>query len=164
MTPVTRAAITLRRARSEDAERLLQWRNDPETRRWYLQRARVPRRDHEGWLSLKLNDRGCRIYIVEERGVPVGQLRIERVGPSAAEVSLSVDAAARGRGIGSTMLKRAAAAARRELRVAKLLAHVRPENVPSAVAFLKAGFRFTALERHGGANTYVFARSVIRDA
>jgi RimJ/RimL family protein N-acetyltransferase len=158
MTRVARSAITLRRARSEDAERLLQWRNDPETRRWYLQRARVPRRDHEGWLSLKLADRACRIYIVEERGTPVGQLRIERTAPGAAEVSLSVDAAARGRGIGSAMLTRAAAAARRELRAKKLLAHVRPENVPSAVAFLKAGFRFTGLERHGGAVTYVFVR------
>ncbi|MEP6916996.1 MAG: GNAT family N-acetyltransferase [Acidobacteriota bacterium] len=158
MTRVTRAAITLRRARSDDAERLLQWRNDPQTRRWYLQRARVPRRDHEGWLSLKLADRACRIYIVEERGTPVGQLRVERIAPGAAEVSLSVDAAARGRAIGSAMLERAAAAARRELRARKLLAHVRPENVPSAVAFLKAGFRFTRLERHGGATTYVFVR------
>jgi RimJ/RimL family protein N-acetyltransferase len=162
MSPMPRAAITLRRARSEDAELLLQWRNDAETRRWYLQRARVPRRDHEGWLSLKLADRACRIYIVEERGRPVGQLRVERIAPRAAEVSLSVDAASRGRGIGSEILKRAATAARRELRATKLLAHVRPENVASAIAFLKAGFRFTGLERHGGARMYVFVRSVIR--
>jgi RimJ/RimL family protein N-acetyltransferase len=158
MTRAPRSAITLRRARSEDAERLLQWRNDPETRRWYLQRARVPRRDHEGWLSMKLADRDCRIYIVEQRGTPVGQMRIERTGPAAAEVSLSVDVAARGRGIGAEMLKRAAAQARRELRAKKLLAHVRRENVPSAIAFLKAGFRFTGLERCNGAITYVFVR------
>jgi RimJ/RimL family protein N-acetyltransferase len=164
MTRVPRTAITLRRARSDDAERLLQWRNDPDTRRWYLQRARVPRRDHEGWLALKLADRGCRIYIVEERGTPVGQLRIERAGRGAAEVSLSVDGAARGRGIGTAMLERAATAARREFRATRLLAHVRPENVASAIAFLKAGFRFTGLERRDGARTYVFVRSLIRDS
>ena len=160
MTPPTRAVVTFRRARGADAERLLAWRNDPETRRWYLQRSRVPRRDHEGWLAMKLADRSCRIYIVEERGVPVGQMRIERAGRGAAEMSLSVDGAARSRGIGTAMLKRAEAAARRELRVKKLLAHVRPENVPSAIAFLRAGFRFTGLERRDGARTYVFVRTI----
>ena len=159
MSAGTRRAVSLRRARIADSERLLGWRNDPDTRRWYIHPARVPRRDHQAWLSRKLADRDCRIYIAETRRAPIGQLRLERAG-RAAEVSLSVDGAARGRGLGALMLRRAVAAARREFHATRLVAYVRPENVASAVAFLKAGYRFTKLVRRGPVRTYMFERTI----
>ena len=155
----TRRTVSLRRACIADSERLLDWRNDPDTRRWYLHPARVPRRDHQAWLARKLADRNCRIYIAEARSTPVGQLRLERVG-RAAEVSLSVDGAARGRGLGALILRRAVTAARRELHATRLVAYVRPENVASAVAFVKAGYQFTKLARRGAVRTYVFERTI----
>jgi RimJ/RimL family protein N-acetyltransferase len=159
MSAGTRRAVSLRRARLADSERLLDWRNDPGTRRWYVHPAHVPLRDHQAWLARKLADRNCRIYIAEARRAPVGQLRLERAG-RAAEVSLSVDGTARGRGVGALMLRRAVAAARREFHATRLVAYVRPENVASAVAFLKAGYRFTRLARRGAVRTYVFERTI----
>ena len=151
--------VSLRRARIADSERLLDWRNDPDTRRWYVRSARVPLSDHRAWLARKLADRNCRLYIAEARKTPIGQLRLERAG-RVAEISLSVDGAARGRGVGALMLRRAVTAARREFHATRLVAYVRPENVASAIAFLKAGYRFTKLARRGTVRTYVFERTI----
>jgi RimJ/RimL family protein N-acetyltransferase len=159
MSDASRQTVSLRRARIADSERLLDWRNDPETRRWYIQPDRVPRRHHQAWLARKLADRNCRIYIAESRSAAVGQLRLERAG-RAAEVSLSVDGAARGRGMGALMLRRAVTAARREFHATRLVAYVRPENVASAIAFLKAGYRFTKLVRRGAVRAYMLERTI----
>jgi RimJ/RimL family protein N-acetyltransferase len=152
-------AIRLRRASKEDSARLFTWRNDPSARRHYLDSARVTRADHDRWFELRLGDPRCRIYIAEDAaGRAIGQLRLER-RRGRTEVSLSVARAARGRGIGTWMIRRAAAAARRDLGVDRLVAYVRPENVRSAVAFLKAGYRFTASGRRNGQQMYVFVQT-----
>jgi RimJ/RimL family protein N-acetyltransferase len=136
--------LTLRRARPDDADRLLTWRNDPATRRWFFNPSRVRREDHVAWLTGKLASPDCRIYIAEIGGRPVGQLRLDR-SRGGAEVSVSVAREARGYGIATRLLRRAPGAARRDLRVTMLTAHVRPDNVPSTVAFLKAGFTFSGM-------------------
>lgn len=148
--------LVLRRARAEDSARLLAWRNDPDTRRWFLDPARVPPAAHHAWFTRRLHDDRSRIYIAEAAGTPVGQLRLDRRGRLAAEVSFSVDRGHRGHGYGTLLLKRAPAAARRDLGVGRLVAHVKPDNVASAIAFLKAGFRFTGLRRRAGQSTYGF--------
>jgi RimJ/RimL family protein N-acetyltransferase len=149
--------VTLRRATLDDAARLLAWRNDPSARRWFMDTAPVPKRTHVAWLTRKLQDPGCRIYIAERGGKPVGQLRLEK-RRNAAEVSVSLDRAARGQGVGAAILGRVAAMARRELSVEEVRAIVRPDNVASAIAFLKVGFRFRALATRAGRPAYVFAR------
>jgi RimJ/RimL family protein N-acetyltransferase len=148
--------LVLRRARPDDASRLLAWRNDAATRRWFLDASRVQPDAHRAWFARRLEDGRSRIYIAETAGVAVGQLRLDRRGPRAAEVSFSVDRRHRGRGYGTLLLKRAPAAARRDLGVGRLVAHVKPDNIASAVAFLKAGFQFTGLAPRGGQPTKVF--------
>jgi UDP-2,4-diacetamido-2,4,6-trideoxy-beta-L-altropyranose hydrolase len=156
--PVT-TAIRLRRASKEDGTRLFNWRNDPSARRHYLDSAHVTRAEHDRWFASRLSNPRCRIYIAEDpAGRALGQLRLEQ-RRGRAEVSLSVARGARGRGIGTLMIRRAAAAARRDLGVGELVAYVRPDNVRSAVAFLKAGYRFTANGRRKGQQMYVFVQS-----
>lgn len=148
--------LALRRARPDDAARLLAWRNDAATRQWFLDPSRVEPAAHRAWFARRLEDPACRIYIAEAGGVAVGQLRLDRRGTAAAEVSFSVDRRHRGRGYGTLLLKRAPAAAQRDFGIGRLVAHVKPDNVPSAIAFLKAGFRFTGVKPRAGQSTYVF--------
>src|SRR4051812_27414159 len=122
--------VRLRRARAEDRDRLLAWRNDPSTRRWYLDPSRVSRDDHQRWFAARLADEDSRLYVAEQRSVPIGQVRIERT-PRGAEVSFSVAADARGRGLGPQMLTGAARRATRELGASSVFAYVLPANVPS---------------------------------
>jgi len=90
-------------------------------------------------------------------GRPLGQFRLEKRRRDA-EISLSVARRSRGTGIGTFMLQRAAALARRDLGVHRIVAHVRRDNIGSTIAFVKAGYRFSATARRRGQPTYVFVR------
>lgn len=95
---------TLRPGNIDDAEVLLRWRNDQETRRWSRSGAPVARHDHLSWLEQTLADPGRLLWIAERAGEPVGTLRhdLDR-GRVRAEVSITVASGSRGCGLGRRM-------------------------------------------------------------
>jgi len=143
--------LRLRRARPTDADQLRRWRNDPETRARSFSRQEISEAEHRRWLEQKLADPACLLLIVEDGGAPVGQVRLEKVSPSEAEVSIGLAPGARGRGIGRRALLLAAAEGRRALAVGRLRAEIKEDNDPSLRAFAAAGFAEEA--REGGAVT-----------
>lgn len=151
-------SLRLRDAMAVDGPLLRQWRNDPRVYRHYLTPRRVTRDEHERWLTARLSDSRCRLYILETDGRPAGQIRLDLRGQGA-EVSLCVDPRCQGRGLGRDALKLAAAKARR-LGLRHLEAVTLPENVASTVAFLRAGFRFERLVRSSGRPVYRLRRTL----
>jgi RimJ/RimL family protein N-acetyltransferase len=152
-------SLSLRRAASSDGARLLRWRNDPLTVKQSLTPRPVTRADHERWLNARLADPRTALFIITEGGRPAGQLRLDLGARREAEVSITVAPALRGRGVAVRALRAAAAPARR-LGAAKLLARIKPDNVASAVAFLKAGFRFVRTGGPGARPLYFLERSL----
>jgi len=69
--------ITLRPATMVDADILLEWRNDPETRKASHNTVEVQMSDHVSWLSRTLGNPDRRLYIAEENGEPVGTVRAD---------------------------------------------------------------------------------------
>ena len=63
-----------------DSERLLNWRNAPTVRQSAFNTAEVLKEEHEMWFQTTLADSDVRIYILELGCIPVGQIRINRVG------------------------------------------------------------------------------------
>ncbi|MBI4396947.1 MAG: GNAT family N-acetyltransferase [Elusimicrobia bacterium] len=150
--------MRLRPARWEDGENLRRWRNDPVTRRNSLNTGKIGLREHGAWLEKTLADKTSRLYIMEDsRRRPLGQVRVTSAAGRVGNVHLVVDPEVRGRGVGREALKIAASLVRRDLKVRTLVAHIKPENVPSVVAFLKAGFVFQRLERVKGRLCYRLA-------
>lgn len=149
-----RLPIQLVAAAETDARRILAWRNDPASRRNSLNTRKVGLRRHLRWFRAKLADPDSRILVARTpAGDAVGQLRLDVVAPGTAEVSIVVDRRWRGRGLGTAMLRGIPdRVPGRRLR--RLVAYVRPENAASAVAFVKAGFRFSALVRRNGVCAY----------
>lgn len=148
-------ALSLRRAGPQDEGFLLRLRNDRKVRRYSLSRVRIPLEEHRRWFRNKLADPLSRIYLIEgPRGRPLGQARIDARGGARGEVSIALIPAIRGGGLGTLALLRAARRARLELGLGVLVAHILPDNVPSAVAFLKAGFRFSELRKVRGRTCY----------
>jgi RimJ/RimL family protein N-acetyltransferase len=98
-------ALTFRSVTMDDAELLLQWRNDPETRRASRQTAPVTRHEHLEWLAKSLGSPPRTLRIVEKGGVPVGVVRADLVN-GAHELSWTVAPAARGSGVGKWMVAR----------------------------------------------------------
>lgn len=91
--------LQLRPATLADAALLLQWRNDPLTRKNSRNMAVVEERDHVAWLKTKMHE----IYIAEDRGVPVGTVRAQK-GEFSTELSWTIAPHARGLGYGKAML------------------------------------------------------------
>ncbi|HXC23351.1 MAG TPA: GNAT family N-acetyltransferase [Solirubrobacteraceae bacterium] len=153
--------VTLRAARIEDAELILAWRNDPETRRWSRDSHEIETDEHLRWLRRVLADASTRLWIAEFDGQPIANVRI---GPETAslaesdgyavehthadpktdevaEVHIVLASRARGRGLGTAVLIEATALALAEPRLGALNAHVKAHNEASLRAFAKAGFR-----------------------
>lgn len=135
-----RPAVTLRPARTADADRVLEWRNDGDAVRFSVTGRRVCKAEHRRWFTALLADRHVRLWIAEEAGATVGQVRLD-VTDGVGTVSIAVAREHRGRGIAVTMLHAMleVVAADGDLRRLKALIH--PDNVSSLRAFERAGFR-----------------------
>ena len=143
--------VTLRPAREADSAQLLAWRNDPDVRAASFAQREVSEPEHREWLRSKLADTACRLLIVEEGGEPVGQVRLDRLPPDEAEVSIGLAATARGRGIGRVALELAVGEAAAAFDVGAVSARVKEDNEPSLRAFAAAGFG--EVRRAGGVVT-----------
>lgn len=154
---MSRAEFRLRwkPATLSDARLLWRWRNDPATRRQSGNQNHVPWDTHRAWLARRLGAPGFGLWLaVDGNGAPLGQLRLESTRAGRHEVSISVAPGRRGRGIGTAMLRQAPRRLNGKA-VRRLLARIKPENAASAIAFLRAGFRFIRLERRDGVPFYL---------
>ena len=97
------AALTLRPATLADWQLLLQWRNDPQTRRWSRQSAVIDEVQHRAWLSDVIGDGRRRLLVAEVGGHPAGTVRLDSVG-GGTEVSWTVAPELRGRGLGRRLV------------------------------------------------------------
>jgi RimJ/RimL family protein N-acetyltransferase len=135
-----RAAIDLRPARIDDAAVLFAWANDPSTRAASMGRKLIPWQAHVTWLEALLGDSERRLWIAEENGIPVGQVRVDRGSDEVGTVSIGLALEARGRGLGREVLRFGLVAAVAELRIRRARAVVLATNAASRRLFEGAGF------------------------
>jgi len=141
--------VALRPARRDDSDRLRDWRNDAETRRWSRVQSEVSPQEHEGWLSQVLEDPQTRLWVAEVNGIAVGQIRVTREREGWAELHVSVAPSARGRALGTALIVEASGRALAGPDVSGLVAHVKDGNVASLRAFARAGFTPAGRDRAG---------------
>lgn len=134
MTP-----ITLRPARPEDVRLLFEWANDPSVRAVAYRPDPIPWEDHERWFAARLASDATRLYVAETDGEPVGQIRFE-AAHGVAVLSVSLAARARGRGVGTRLIRAGTDRLFADTTVREVQAYVRDDNPASARAFEKAGF------------------------
>jgi RimJ/RimL family protein N-acetyltransferase len=132
--------IRLRRAVASDADLLLEWANDPETRAASFHVERIVPEEHQRWLGARLASPSTVLWIGELDGRPIGQVRLELDPDGVAEVGISVAPAARGTGLGGRLLQTALTEAGRNLSISAFVARVRPSNARSLALFAAAGF------------------------
>lgn len=157
-------AVTLRRMEPGDREQLYAWQTDPSTRRYSRTPKPPVYEEHCRWFAAKLSDPACLFHMIEHDGVAAGVVRLDPLAmprtpgapedspavfpgdsmeatfgatfEAAFEVSILVDPAKKGRGIGKAALK----ALRRLIPWATLHAWVHPENTASQRLFESAGY------------------------
>jgi UDP-2,4-diacetamido-2,4,6-trideoxy-beta-L-altropyranose hydrolase len=140
--------VTLRAAREDDAALIRALRNDADAVRFSISAYPVSEAEHARWFAAALADPRTRLWVAEEKGVPVGQVRVD-VDGDAGVFSIAVAASARGRGLGQAMLRLALAEIQRQHVVAAITAVTHPDNLASIHAFEQVGFRRRAAPEDG---------------
>ena len=87
-----------------DAELLLAWRNDPETRAQSRNTGEAELAEHIAWLTKSLMMPSRKLYIAEDAGTPVGTVRADDDTDGYTEVSYTVAPTQRGKGYGTRMV------------------------------------------------------------
>ncbi len=131
--------VTLRVAREDDVSLIRSWRNDADAIQFSVSARPVSDAEHARWFSATLNDPRKVLWVAEEQGVAVGQVRIDLDGDTGI-FSIAVAPSARGRGVGKEMLRRALAEITRLRLATTMTALTHPDNVASIRAFEQVGF------------------------
>lgn len=137
--------MILREATADDSALLLEWRNAG--REFAFDSRVIPPEEHQRWFDNPPPTR--HIFIAEEKGVPVGQVRFDEA-VSGIEVDVFVAEPHRGKGIGKFLIVEGI----RAIGAGRFVAHVKPNNLPSQRLFLSCGFR---LESDTDVRTFVYA-------
>jgi len=139
-------AINLRAVRLDDSERIFAWRNRPEiVALGSLQRS-VSWEEHASWFQDTLIGELRALYIVEEDGQAIGQIRFDWQGKRQGEVSIYLLPEFMGRGLGVAALWKGCQLAFASGRAGRISAHIRKENPRSLATFIKVGFFPSRLE------------------
>ena len=136
------SGVRLRKARLQDREQVWEWANEPKARAASFSPEPIPWDQHVRWFEAKLRDPHCRFYVViNQEEEPVGQVRYDCDGGEA-EVSISLSARFRGKGLGGEILRLGSLTIlNEESGVASIRALVKEGNISSVRLFRHAGFR-----------------------
>jgi len=146
--------LIARAAAAGDEALLLEWANDPVTRRYSFDQAIIPPEQHHRWLKERLGaGRNCLLLIIEtEDGVALATARFDRLGADW-RINYSVAAQHRRKGLGPRVLEVALASlARTYPEAAFVWGRVMAANEPSHRVFRRLGFEVAS--EGGGAVEY----------
>ena len=138
--------ITFRNANFEDASLLYFWRNNPEARNFSQKSEPITLNEHTEWFSsrlLRIDEEPFLIFFWDQK--PVGSIRLEFESNKSEKffISIFVDPAYQGMGIGQKILE---ITCEKYLSVgeATIIAKVKKSNLVSKKLFIKAGFEFVS--------------------
>jgi UDP-2,4-diacetamido-2,4,6-trideoxy-beta-L-altropyranose hydrolase len=131
--------LALRPALPDDAERSFSWRNDESTRHNSRDPRQIEPADHRRWWLAALADPRRRLFVAHVGARDVGVLRFD-VDDAQAEVSIYLDPALTGLGLGTHLLRAGQRWARENTALQRLVATILPGNRASLRAFEDVGF------------------------
>lgn len=134
--------MMLRKARNDDTDFILELRNEEYVRAASISTGIISRDAHEKWFSQKMSDHNSLILIAEDDGQRIGQIRFDKIpGKPCAEVDVSVVKERRFGGVGTEIIREGSRIALECMEVSALISRIKPENMASARAFEKSGFK-----------------------
>jgi UDP-2,4-diacetamido-2,4,6-trideoxy-beta-L-altropyranose hydrolase len=147
--------IRFRAATLDDADLYFSWANDAETRNNSYNQAPIPYESHINWFSDNIHN--CEnIFLVfydDETHRPIGQVRFMKAGNESV-ISVSVDKDARGKGMGTILIKKASGFFHEQHPGVPVIAYIKKENVPSVKSFLSAGYEIKEECSYKGSLSY----------
>ncbi|MEQ2010477.1 MAG: bifunctional UDP-2,4-diacetamido-2,4,6-trideoxy-beta-L-altropyranose hydrolase/GNAT family N-acetyltransferase, partial [Limisphaerales bacterium] len=132
-------SLHLRPGTADDCRRVWEWANEPAVRAVSFTSDPIPWEQHVAWFTRRLADANTRLWLAEQTGSPLGQVRFDLDGPTAT-ISVSLDATQRGKNLGALLIWSVCQKLFRESAVETIHAFIKPDNAASIRAFEKAGF------------------------
>jgi RimJ/RimL family protein N-acetyltransferase len=133
--------ISLRPATAADAKLIFEWRNDPVIVRLGSSQREVTWTEHEEWFSQSITSGKRRIFVVQNDGVPIGQVRFDLVEKSECVISAYLMTEFTGRGWGVEAMRSGCEMIFEIWPIQSVSACVRAENKAVQSALAKVGFR-----------------------
>ncbi|MCI8308228.1 MAG: GNAT family N-acetyltransferase [Lachnospiraceae bacterium] len=96
--------LFLRGADINDAEIILEWRNDSVTREHSFSKECIDYETHMKWYKSKLSDKDCYLFILMDNTEKIGHLRIDRVN-DVGRISYTIAPGKRNRGYGKKIIE-----------------------------------------------------------
>ncbi len=138
--------LSVRKAHWQDLMTYYYWANEPETRRQAIHSDTIPLEAHTLWFKRKIDAATDFLFIFERDQQPVGQVRFD-LEKTQYIISFSVDAAFRGQGLGSVLIKMGLEKLQQNLAFRpKVKAYVKPANAASMQVFRQNSFLSTGQE------------------
>lgn len=141
IAPTGNDGVSLRPARLSDAVVYFAWANEIEARQNSLSVEDIDWNEHKDWFRNRISSRDSRLFVLEtSAGLPIGQIRFDRLEDENYRLSYALDPLVRGRGLARIIIKggmqlMALSGA------AKLIAEVKASNTRSVRVFEGLGFR-----------------------
>ena len=149
--------LYVRRATIDDAEQLLNWKNEEAVRKFSIvSKNPILWGDHLAWLTARLNDKYTMLYVITDGERDYGDIRFD-VFEDEIEVSIRIDKRFRYQGVGRTILRIVGDEVQKQSKK-KLTAKIVQGNAPSRTIFVKNEFSIDGI-RNG---VYYLSRPVIR--
>jgi RimJ/RimL family protein N-acetyltransferase len=118
--------MQLRKATFNDWKILLDWRNDPTTRKNSFETGEVSEQTHKLWFNDSLLNPNRSIYILEDNSIPVGSIRSDIHWNNQSVLSWSIAPDQRGKGYGTKILE-----IYLQDKKGEFIAEIKPENIAS---------------------------------
>lgn len=132
--------IQFRFVTTHDTSLLFEFVNEAESLKWKIRTTKaIGWNEHKKWLTLRLNDPNCAMWIIVVDELDAGQLRLDKSSCNV-EVDIYIAPNFRRKNIASQALAHAINYARSQWRGVPVTANVKSQNHASVKLFTKAGF------------------------
>ena len=129
--------VNIRIAEFSDLEKIFKWRNIDMIVTLSSSQKTVTHREHSQWFKKAINNPNIKILIIENNGLPVGQIRFEKKNKdNACDVSIYLIPGEQSKGIGSIAIVKGIAFIKKQWKkIESINANIRKENKKSKLFF-----------------------------
>ena len=141
-TDKAEAVLWMRPFEKSDSSHLLEWRNHPNVRMFSRSTELIEPAEHEKWFEERLRNiqNLGQIYFFGHQTKRLGMVRLDLLPNNSAEISILVNPASHGLGIGKAILAMVISEAFEVLQLTKLVAVIHHDNIASGRLFERFNF------------------------